>query len=90
MDNLLEMTRDGGVQIRCKETVSEMRTFVEDGMKYGASSGCHDDRVMSAAMASQMMRLLPHRITEKPRHSRKGITNWLDKSTGNGYTEARA
>jgi hypothetical protein len=59
VDDLGEMARNGDLQIMSKASVSEMRTFVEKSGKYGAESGCHDDRVMSAAMASQMMRLLP-------------------------------
>jgi hypothetical protein len=50
------------LQIRCKETVDEMRTFIEKNGKYQASSGSHDDRVITAAMASQMMTLLPRKF----------------------------
>ena len=59
VDGLYEQGRDGTLGIRCKETVSEMRTFIEESGKYNAESGCHDERVDCAGMASQMMVLLP-------------------------------
>ena len=62
VDDLGEMTRNGDIQIRCAETISEMRTFVEKNGSYNAESGCKDDRVDSAAMASQMLRLMPKRF----------------------------
>jgi len=62
VDSLIRMSRDGAIQIVCKETVSEMRTFVEESGKYNASSGCHDERVDTAGMACCMMTLLPQRI----------------------------
>lgn len=59
VDGLYESARDGSLQIRCRETVAEMRTFVEVNGSYNAESGCHDERVDTAGMASQMIRLLP-------------------------------
>jgi hypothetical protein len=78
IDGLYEMARDGSLQIQCRETVSEMRTFVEENGKYGAESGCKDDRVTTAAIASQMMRLLPRRrrATENKAKDRPGISNF--------------
>ncbi len=52
--------RDGRLQVRCRETVSEMRTFVEHkGGRFEAESGCHDERVMTLGMAARMMELIP-------------------------------
>ena len=62
IDDLGEMTRNGDIQIRSAETISEMRTFVEKNGSYNAESGCKDDRVDSAAMASQMYRLMPKKF----------------------------
>jgi len=62
VDDLLLMAKNYDIQIMCKETISEMRTFIEENGKYHAAQGCHDDRVMSAAMASQMMTLLPEKL----------------------------
>lgn len=62
VDRLLEFAQDGNIQIRSRETVSEMRTFVEANGKFGAESGCHDDRVMSACIASMMLSLLPSKL----------------------------
>jgi len=64
-DDLLMGCRDGVITIRCKETVSEMRTFVEISGKYGGESGCHDDRVITAQMAVQMMSKLPRKIEKQ-------------------------
>jgi len=78
VDTLREQARDGVLQIRCKETVSEMRTYIEENQKFNAASGCHDERVDTAAMASQMMILLP--ITYVYDGGKKkeygGIINW--------------
>ena len=54
-DGLLEGCREGVITLRCKETVSEMRTYVEINGKYGGESGCNDDRVLTAQMGVQMM-----------------------------------
>ena len=52
--------RDGSLQVKSKETVSEMRTFVEHkGGKFEAEAGCHDERVMTLGMASKMISLIP-------------------------------
>jgi hypothetical protein len=54
--------RDGSLQVRSKETVSEMRTFVEHkGGRFEAEAGCHDERVLTLGMAAEMLRLLPRR-----------------------------
>ena len=70
VDDLGEMARNGDIIIRCKETVSEMRTFVELNGSYNAATGCKDDRVDSAGMASQMITMLPKKfrsMSEKAR-----------------------
>ena len=77
VDSLIRMARDGQIQIVCKETVSEMRTFVEESGRYNAASGCHDERVDTAGMSACMMTLLPYRI--KKTQTDSGIQNWLNK-----------
>ena len=62
VDDLGEMTRNGDIQIRSSETISEMRTFVEKNGSYNAETGCKDDRVDTAGMASQMYRLMPKKF----------------------------
>ncbi len=81
VDDLGEMTRNGDIQIKCAETVSEMRTFVEKNGSYNAESGCHDDRVDSAGMASQMMVLLPKRFQDLRNESDafEGFANFKDR-----------
>lgn len=64
IDSFYKMVRDADIQIRCKETVSEMRTFIEKGSKYGAASGCNDDRVTTGCIAAKMMTLLPKKFEE--------------------------
>lgn len=92
VDGLYEAARDGVLQVRCRETVSEMRTFIDQGGgKFGAESGCHDERVMNGGMASQMMAILPRlvKIDEQKRGS-KGGSNWSrrgQKQWDGHYTE---
>ena len=90
VDDLIRMCRDGQIQIVCKETVSEMRTFVEESGKYNAASGCHDERVDTAGMAACMMTMLPRRIRESQKDA--GIQNWInkDRQTNQGYQEIYA
>jgi hypothetical protein len=63
VDDLYRMARDGLIQIKSKPTVSEMRTFVEQNGKYGAAPGCHDERVDTAGMATQMLQVLQHKLS---------------------------
>lgn len=69
VDDLYRFVKGGEIQIRCKQTVSEMRTFIEESRAYGAASGCKDDRVITAGMASQMMLLLPKKFRKLRRRS---------------------
>jgi len=90
VDSLIRMARDGQVQIMCAQTVSEMRTFVEEGGKYNAASGCHDERVDTAGMACEMMTIMPRKLKELQNES--GIVNWKNKNRnpsggGGGYKE---
>lgn len=61
-DDLIEGCRNGIITIRCKETVSEMRTYVEVSGRFGGESGTNDDRVTTAQMAVQMMEKMPRKI----------------------------
>lgn len=63
VDRLHELASTGQLQIRCRETVSEMRTFVEKGGKLGAELGCHDERVDTAAMAAMMMTSMARQLS---------------------------
>ena len=95
-DNLSRAVRDGEIKINSIGTVSEMRTFVEEFGEYGASPGCKDDRVDTAAMASKLMLLLPRKYNELRNKKRFGgevkFKNWdykIDgmKKTGTDYQE---
>jgi hypothetical protein len=98
VDGLYEATRDGLLQIRCHETVSEMRTFVEVSGTFNAETGCHDERVDTAGMASQMLKLLPRKIRKSEKEHREsgegGFVNWKRKGGSreldSGYEEVYA
>jgi len=89
VDDLYRMARDGNIHIRCRETVSEMRTFIEENGKYGSASGCHDERVDTAGMASQMFQVLPSRLAEAETKEFFGFRNIADryKPEDEGYRE---
>lgn len=54
IDDLDQALRDGAITIHCKQTLSELRTFIrnEKGKLEGSP---HDDEVMSLAIAVQML-----------------------------------
>lgn len=80
IDDLEVQCRNGDLKLRCRETVSEMRTFVEKNGKFEAESGCHDDRVIAAAMASQMMTLMPKRFKQmRGKDKPVGFANFKDR-----------
>ena len=93
VDGLYKWARDGLMHIQCKQTVSEMRTFIEENGSYNAASGCHDERVDTAGMATQMFQLIASKIkeTEKAKDRGKvyGFTNITDryKQHDGGYQE---
>ena len=68
VDDLYRMSRDAQVHIKNKATVSEMRTFKEENGKYNAETGCHDERVDTAGMATQLMQRLPRYIAGSPKY----------------------
>jgi hypothetical protein len=92
VDDLYRMSRDGQVHIRCKSTVSEMRTFIEENGKYGAASGCHDERVDTAGMASRMFQLMPSKVADPAKGESYGFTNITSryKPEKEGYQEMYA
>ena len=61
LDLLRRLIREKQIEIFSKTTVDELQTFVinRDG-KETAQHGCHDDRVMSLAIASYMCYMYPH------------------------------
>lgn len=95
VDGLVEATRESSLKIMCKETVSEMRTFVELNRKFAAAGTAKDDRVDSAGMASEMMVLLPrkYRTYSKTRQGqgvRIGNVKHQRKVEKSSYVEAYA
>ena len=95
VDGLYEAARDGSLQIRCLETVSEMRTFTEKNGSYNAEEGCHDERADCGGMASQMMKLLPRKFREDKRGHKQestGFSNWKNaqEQRGSDYQEVYA
>jgi hypothetical protein len=55
IDELNAGIRDGAVSLKCEYTIAELKTFVRDdnGTTHGSP---HDDRVMSLAIANQMLK----------------------------------
>jgi len=55
IDELNANIRDGAINLKCEYTVAELKTFVRDdnGSTHGSP---HDDRVMSLAIANQMLK----------------------------------
>ena len=55
IDELNASLRDGELDLRCEYTIAELKTFVRDdnGSTHGSP---HDDRVMSLAIARQMLK----------------------------------
>jgi hypothetical protein len=55
IDELNANIRDGVIDIRCEYTIAELKTFVraDNGSTHGSP---HDDRVMSLAIANQMLK----------------------------------
>ena len=90
VDDLYRMSRDGLLHIRSKQSVSEMRTFIEENGKYNAASGCHDERVDTAGMASQMMQVLPSRLNEDVADVVFGNIADRAKPEKSGYAEVYA
>ena len=91
-DTFYQMARDAVLQVRCKETVSEMRTFMEESGHLEAATGCKDDRVITAAMASQMMTLLPKKFRvkrgdDKPFTGFKNFEHRIKKPVEGDYQE---
>ena len=93
IDDAARCCRDGSLQIRSKETVSEMRTFVEKaGGRQEAEEGCHDERVMTLGMASQMVACIT-RYREPLRGERReevkvaGVDTWRKEVDDGSYKE---
>ncbi|MBF0256031.1 MAG: hypothetical protein HQL47_06140 [Gammaproteobacteria bacterium] len=60
IDQLAAELRDKTHGIACKETISEMRTYViEENGSYNSKPGCHDDRVMARAIAGEVLMSQP-------------------------------
>ena len=55
IDELNANLRDGALELKCEYTIAELKTFVRDdnGSTHGSP---HDDRVMSLAIANQMLK----------------------------------
>lgn len=95
VDDTYRAVRDGDIKINCKETVSEMRTFVEDPPGIFEAGGTNkDDRVTTLMMASQMQILLPrdfetkhpgNRFSKKSSKNNTGNWNRHPENYHNGY-----
>ena len=70
IDHLAALLRDGDAGIACKDTVDEMQSYIIDEKgAFNARSGGFDDRVMSYAIAQEMVKHLPTRRFSMPSQS---------------------
>jgi hypothetical protein len=61
LDLLRRLIREEQIEIFSKATIDELQTFViHNNGKESAQHGCHDDRVMSLAIAGYMCYMHPH------------------------------
>ena len=61
LDLLRRLIREEQIEIYSKPTIDELQTFViHNNGKEAAQHGCHDDRVMSLAIAAYMCYMHPH------------------------------
>jgi len=81
LDLLRRLIRERQIEIFSKETVDELQTFVinKDG-KEAAQHGCHDDRVMSLAIAAYMCYMYPFDPTPSMPMPRTQRTEFYVKS----------
>jgi len=60
IDNLIKEFQEESIGVVCKETFKEMISFkIQDNGKMEADSGCHDDRVISLAIAKHLRQVIP-------------------------------
>jgi hypothetical protein len=78
IDELNKQLRTGALQLPCAATLSELRTFVRDDA--GRMNGSpFDDRVMSLAIANDMLQYVWLKQYEVEKTPGPGTMNWLEK-----------
>jgi hypothetical protein len=77
LDTLRRMFADGDIIINSLETMKEARTFVKEKNKWQAQAGCHDDCIISAAIAAMM-------LMDKPKQRLSRVTSSLQTRTYSG------
>lgn len=72
IDQLVAIVRDGDTGIVNFETIGEFKNYsiLEDG-SFGGKPGCHDDRVMSYAIAHEMLITMPRMRVAKEKRRRQ-------------------
>ena len=85
IDQLIAIVRDGDTGIVNYETIGEFKNYsiLEDG-SFGGKPGCHDDRVMSYAIAHEMLITIPRMRVAKEKRRRGNV----DMSGGLNLKEA--
>lgn len=85
IDQLVAIVRDGDTGIVNYETIAEFKNYsiLEDG-SFGGKPGCHDDRVMSYAIAHEMLITMPRMRAAKEKRRRGNV----DMSGGLNLKEA--
>jgi hypothetical protein len=72
IDQLVAIVRDGDTGIVNRDTIQEFKDYsiLEDG-SFGAKPGKHDDRVMSYAIAHEMLITLPRMRADKEKRAKE-------------------
>lgn len=75
IDSSIRSVSDGELKINCKETIAEMRTYIEepgvaDNRKFHAAGTAKDDRVITMAIAGKLLLLLPRKYNELRKNRR--------------------
>jgi hypothetical protein len=84
IDQLVGIVRDHDTGIVNHDTIKEFENYsiLEDGT-YGGKPGCHDDRVMSYAIAYEMLLTMPRLWAEKEKRVREARTGRKDPELNN-------
>ncbi|MGY8873088.1 MAG: hypothetical protein ACKVJE_21905, partial [Pseudomonadales bacterium] len=77
IDNLKELIREGESGVASKAHIQEMFTYIVDQKgRYNATPNCHDDRVISYAIAHQMLAVMPRKPKQDYKVARGEPRDW--------------
>lgn len=79
LDNLAKLVRERSVNLRSGEAINELMTFTIVDGKAEAQLGCLDDRVISLAIAYQMINETSIDITVEEKKSKRHSVDWSQR-----------